>query len=98
MTIIIKDVPGLTDREVLEVLMDITTSPIATGHGGFVVDEDIAEQFLTAYLIVSGKRPPHATVPTTTVPVVETVENDAPTEPVPARTTARRAGRRKEAA
>lgn len=91
MTIIIKDVPGLTDREVLEVLMDITTSPIATGHGGFVVDEDIAEQFLTAYLIVAGKRPPRATVP-----VVETVENDAPTEPVPARTTARRAGRRKE--
>lgn len=90
--IIIKDVPGLTTREILEALIDITDPtdpPIATGHGGFVVDEDTAERFLSAYLIAAGKRP---------APTVETAGNGEPTEPATARTTTRRAGRKKEVA
>ena len=54
--IIIKDVPGLDIRELLDALLDITPpgQDITTGHGGFVVDEDTAEQFLSAYLIAAG--------------------------------------------
>lgn len=88
--IIIKDIPGLTPRETLEALMDLTDPndpPIATGHGGFVVDEDIAERFLLAYLIVAGKRP---------APTSATVEDAEPAGPVPTRPTTRRTGRRKE--
>lgn len=100
MTIIIKDVPGLTTREILEALADITDptdQQITTGHGGFVVDEDVAERFLSAYLIAAGKRP----APTGTPAVAEST--DGPTGdgkaagPAPARTTTRRAGKRKEA-
>jgi len=89
--IVIKDVPGLTPREVLEALIDITNPndfAIATGHGGFVVDEDVAERFLSAYLIAIGKRS------------APTVATSGPTEPTmsgSARTTTRRAGKRKEA-
>lgn len=89
--IIIKEVPGLTTREVLEALMDITDPndpKIVTGYGGFVVDEGTAERFLSAYLIAAGKLP---------APVVAIAGNDAPTDP-PARTPVRRAGRRKEVA
>lgn len=87
--IIVKDVPGLTTRETLEALTDIVDPddpPIATGYGGFVVDEDVAERFLSAYLIVAGKRP---------TPVATAVNNE-PTELGPARATVRRAGKRKE--
>jgi hypothetical protein len=90
--IIIKDVPGLTNREILEALIDITDPddpPIATGHGGFVVDEDTAERFLSAYLIAAGRRP---------APTVEVAGDDEQTGPAPIRTTTRRAGKRKEGA
>jgi len=90
--IVIKDVPGLSPREILEALTDITgpnDPPIATGHGGFVVDEDIAERFLSAYLIAAGRRP---------APIVVTAVDSTPSEPEPARTTTRRAGKRKEVA
>ena len=89
--IVIKDVPGLTQREVIDALLDLTDPndpPIATGHGGFVVDEDLAERFLSAYLIAAGKR---------SAPTVETAGITEPTTSGPARTTTRRAGRRKEA-
>ena len=54
MTVIIKDVPGMTPTEVLDALNDISNSPIPTGHGGFVVGEEVAFEFLRAFLIVSG--------------------------------------------
>jgi hypothetical protein len=88
--IVIKDVPGLDPQETLEALMDMLVPgdpPIATGHGGFVVDEDLAERFLSAYLIVAGKRP----APTRVMAV-----DDEPAGTVPTRTTTRRAGKRKE--
>lgn len=54
MTVIIKDIPGMTDAEVLDALSDISNSPISTGHGGFVVGEEIAYEFLRAFLIMNG--------------------------------------------
>jgi hypothetical protein len=90
--IIIKDVPGLSHREVIDALLDLTDPndpTIVTGHGGFVVDENVAERFLSAYLIAAGKRP---------APTGVTAGNEAPTRPAPARTPTRRAGRRKEVA
>lgn len=96
MTIIIKDVPGLTTRELLDALMDITGS-VTTGHGGFVVEEEVAEQFLSAYLIASGQRPATAGPPAVAGPPDGPAGDvDAP-GPEPTRTTTRRAGRRKEA-
>lgn len=96
MTIIIKDVPGLTTRELLDALMDITGSVI-TGHGGFVVDENVAEQFLSAYLIASGQRPAPTGTPAAAGPSGGPTGDVEPTGPAPARTTTRRAGRRREA-
>lgn len=52
--IIIKEVPGMTAPEVLDALNDISNSPVATGHGGFVIPEEVAYEFLRAFLIVSG--------------------------------------------
>lgn len=99
MTIIIKDVPGLTTREVLEALADIDPidQPIVTGHGGFVVDEDTAERFLLAYLIASGKRPAPTGPPVAAESINGLVGKDDPTGSVPVRPTTRRAGKRKEA-
>jgi len=96
--IIIKDIPGLTTRETLEALLDMNDPndpPVVTGHGGFVVNEDLAERFLAAYLIAAGKRPAPTMVTTEPAP---TVIDDEPTGPIPARTTTRRAGKRKEVA
>jgi hypothetical protein len=100
--IIIKDVPGLTPRETLEALTDLTDPgdpPIATGYGGFVVDEDLAERFLSAYLVVAGKRPAPAGVVAVVAgadePTGVVTGADAPTEPKQARTPTRHAGRRK---
>jgi hypothetical protein len=101
--IVIKDVPGLTPREVLEALLDITgpAASVATGHGGFVVDEDVAERFLSAYLIAIGKRPaPTVAAAVTTKPTTQAesvTSPNAPTGSGPARTTTRRAGKRKGA-
>jgi hypothetical protein len=84
--IIVKDVPGLTQSELLEALTDLVdpgSSPIVTGHGGFVVDEDTAERFLSAYLITTGNRPP--------------APAHVDTEPVLARRTSRRAGTKRGA-
>lgn len=94
--IIIKDVPGLTTSEILEALLDIADS-VSTGYGGFVVDEDTAEQFLSAYLIAAGKRPATAGVPAVAGPSGGPGGEVEPGGPVPARTTTRRAGKRKEA-
>lgn len=55
--IIIKDVPELTTRELLEALNDLNPDGIQTGYGGFVVDEYLAEQFLFAYLVAMGRIP-----------------------------------------
>jgi hypothetical protein len=112
--IVIKDVPGLTPREVLDALLDLTDPtdpPIVTGHGGFVVAENLAERFLSAYLIATGRRTATVETSGTTEPTTSgttepttsgTTEptTSGTTEPTtygPARTTTRRAGRRKEA-
>jgi hypothetical protein len=58
--IIIKNVPGLTNRELLDALLDLDPE-VQTGHGGFVVSETVAAAFLTAYL--------HAASDDTPVPV-----------------------------
>lgn len=58
--IILKNVPGLTDTELLEALNSISDREVTTGYGGFVVDEDTAERFLATYLIATGKRQPTA--------------------------------------
>jgi len=61
MTVILKDIPGVTVRELLDTLHDIRSDrPVQTGHGGFVVDEETALEFLQAYLVVTGKREPLA--------------------------------------
>ena len=55
--IIIKDVPGLTTKELIEELRPLAgDSGITTGYGGIVVDEDTAARFLDAYLIAAGLR------------------------------------------
>lgn len=96
MTIIIREVPGLTLREVLEAITDITDpddQPISTGHGGVVVDEETAERFLSAYLVAAGKRSVQ-----TRAPAVSGSSGGATdgAEHVPTRTTTRRTGKRKE--
>lgn len=55
--IIIKDVPELTTKELLEALNDLEPNGIQTGHGGFVVDEYQAYLFLFAYLVAAGRIP-----------------------------------------
>jgi hypothetical protein len=87
--IVIREVPGLTPHETLEALLDIAGPdgpPVATGHGGFVVDEDIAERFLLAYLTLTGQRPP----------VVEDKPRNEVRTATP-RPASRRTGKRKEA-
>lgn len=61
MTVIIKNTPGLTVQEALELLREIVktnSGHIETGYGGFVVDEDTASEFLDTYLIAAGRRQP----------------------------------------
>lgn len=56
MTVIIKDLPEMTGAEILDALRDIRPDqPVSTGHGGFVVDEKTALEFLRAYLIATGR-------------------------------------------
>lgn len=56
MTVIIKDIPDMTGSEILDALHDIRPGQtILTGHGGFVVDEETALEFLRAYLIATGR-------------------------------------------
>lgn len=55
--IIIKDVPELTTKELLEALNDLEPNGVQTGNGGFVVDEYQAYQFLFAYLVAAGRIP-----------------------------------------
>lgn len=56
MTVVIKDIQGMTGAEILDALHDIRPDQqIATGHGGFVVDEETALEFLRAYLIATGR-------------------------------------------
>lgn len=83
--IIIKDIPGLTQRETLDALLDIIppgAPQVSTGHGGFVVDEDTAARFLAVYLIAAGKRkvpvPPKATIEKPTPRAVSASENIRP--------------------
>lgn len=53
--IVFKEVPGLTKVEVLKELIEISNDNVTTGHGGVVVDEQSAYEFLRAYLIAIGK-------------------------------------------
>lgn len=86
--IVIKDVPGLSHRELLEALTDVSdpSDPtIVTGHGGFVVTEDLADRFLSVYLVAVGKRPvPTPPIPVSMPPMPElTKPGPAPTPPTP---------------
>lgn len=73
MTVILKDIPGVSVREMIDALQDIRPGqPITTGHGGFVVDEETAMEFLRAYLIAMGRL---------AVPVVEPPAPPAPPAP-----------------
>lgn len=57
MTVILKDIWGVSVREMIDALQDIHPGlPITTGHGGFVVDEETALEFLQSYLIATGRR------------------------------------------
>lgn len=49
MTIIVKAVPGLTDRELIEAL-GVPARRLRSEHGGFAVDERTALRFLAAYV------------------------------------------------
>lgn len=114
--IIIKEVPGLDPRELLEAITDIVDPydpPVVTGHGGFVVSEDVAERFLSAYLIMIGKRPKPTTTRTEPASVDPSKAEPASVDPakaepigaaappipipIPIPTPPRRAGRRKVA-
>jgi hypothetical protein len=57
MTIIIKDMPGLSERDLLEGLTAVSNledgSDVQTGSGGFVVPPDVAYRFLGLYLSVT---------------------------------------------
>jgi len=54
--IILKDMPGLTTRDLLDLLGDISPgAKHVTGHGGFVVSERTAYEVLRAYLMVTGE-------------------------------------------
>lgn len=54
--IILKDMPGLTTRDLLDLLGDINPeAKHVTGHGGFVVSERTAYEVLRAYLTVTGE-------------------------------------------
>lgn len=64
MTVIIKDIPDMTAVEILDALHDINSSqPVRTGHGGFVVDEETALEFLSAYLRATGRLAPAMPAP-----------------------------------
>lgn len=49
MTIIVKAVPGLTDRELIEAL-GVPARQLRSEHGGFAVDERTALRFLATYV------------------------------------------------
>lgn len=66
--IIIKGVPGLTERELLDALIDLDPD-VQTGHGGFVIDEATAAAFLDAYLRAVGDDSP---VPVEPAPAAST--------------------------
>lgn len=53
--IVFKDVPGLTHRETLQELIEISNDQVTTGYGGVVVSEEAAYEFLRAYLTMLGK-------------------------------------------
>lgn len=72
--IIIKDIPGLTTKELIEELRPLAgDSGITTGYGGIVVDEDTAARFLDLYLVAVGRRAATPEPPTedTTTPEPE---------------------------
>jgi hypothetical protein len=49
--IILKDIPGITQKELLHLIADTTPiGEIQTGHGGYVVDERTAHEFLSRYI------------------------------------------------
>lgn len=53
--IILKGVPGLTTRETLQELIEISGDHVTTGYGGLVVDEKTAYEFLRTYLTMLGE-------------------------------------------
>lgn len=82
MTIIVKAVPGLTDRELIEAL-GVPARQLRCEHGGFAVDERTALRFLTAYVaaadqIANPTPPPPVVAMTPTQPVAPQAAPAAP--------------------
>lgn len=62
MTVILRGVPGLTARELLDALVDVAgADQVVTSNGGFAVTEQTAHRFLTTYLNVVTPEPRPAT-------------------------------------
>jgi len=97
-TIIVKAVPGLTTKELIEAL-GVPARQLSVENGGFAVDERTALRFLTAYVaaadqIAAPTPPPPAPVP---APVPAVAMTPVPPTATPARppTARERAPRRK---
>lgn len=54
--IVLKDIPGLSDTDVLQAVSDLGV-PLRTGSGGVVVDETTALSFLYAYCVMTNTLP-----------------------------------------
>jgi len=82
-TIIVKAVPGLIDRELIEAL-GVPARQLRCEHGGFAVDERTALRFLTAYVAAADQianptpPPPPVVAMTTTQPVAPQAAPAAP--------------------
>jgi hypothetical protein len=52
MTVILREIPGLAERELIDAVHDIVGPDVTidTGYGGIVVSEAVALRFLAAYL------------------------------------------------
>lgn len=83
MTVVLREIPGLDLRELVQAIRDIagTDVPIETGYGGVVVDESLAWRFLRDYLVATGEvdRPAEAE----TAAVATQADPEQPSPPTP---------------
>ncbi len=98
MTVVLRQIPGLSLRELVEAVRDIAGPdvPIETGYGGIVVDESLALRFLGAYLAATGEveqRTPEAEQ----VAVAAQTDQEQPPPPAPKPTRAGGTTRKKKA-
>lgn len=92
MTVVLRDIPGLDLRELVEAIRDIagTDVPIETGYGGVVVDESLAVRFLGDYLAATGEVDRPAEAETAAVATQTDPKQSPPPTPKPARSGATR--------